>query len=199
MRDGDHDSGHGSDQGSGDSKVSGKQISTSNLEDHRNDTDPANRSIDMETIFSALGDIFTREEFDEEIESVEERFAYLIDKETAALFVAVEKGRYHSEITSLNELADGEFVTVQGTITRIDPMRTFSRKDGTTGRVLSIHISDGIEQVRISFWENREIERIQCGEIESGMMIRIINGKVKINYYGVTINVGNYAVLKVIS
>lgn len=199
MHDGDRYSGSGSDQGSAKPSVSNKNTGEIDQVTLQKDTDSRNSHIDIGTIFSSLEDIYTRDEFDLEIESVQERFANLIDEGTAALFIAVEKGRYHSETTSLDKLEDGGFVTVHGTVTRIDTLRTFSRKDGTTGRVLSIYITDDADQVRISFWENREIERIQSGEITSGMKIKIINGKVKINSYGVTINVGNYAVLKVIT
>lgn len=153
----------------------------------------ANEIIDVDTIYSNLNDLFSEEEFEGEITRVQQEFSELIDRDTAALFIAVEAGRIQPEEVSLRDLADSEHVTVSGKITRIDRMRTFTRKDGTSGRVQSLFVSNGSREVRVSFWENRDIERFQVGEVRIGMTIKVVNGRVKINQYGTTVNVGNYS------
>jgi len=153
---------------------------------------------DIEDIYSKLQDQYSREEFEREILHIQEDFGNLIDKEAAALFLAVEKGSYRSEIKSLDRLEDGEHVTVEGKITRVDPLRTFTRKNGSSGQVVSVYLDDGSANVRISFWESRDIERVLGGDFAGGSQLKVVNGRVKINRYGTTVNVGSYSVVKLI-
>lgn len=152
----------------------------------------ATEIIDVDTIYSNLKDLFSEGEFEDEILRVQREFSELIDRDTAALFIAVEAGRIQPEEVSLRDLADSEQVTISGRITRIDRIRTFTRKDGTSGRVQSLFVSNGSQEVRVSFWENRDIEHLQEGQVKEGMTIKVVNGRVKINQYGTTVNVGNY-------
>jgi len=61
-----------------------------------------------------------------------------------------------------------------------------------------VYVSNGSHEVRVSFWENRDIERLQGGEVVEGMSMKVINGRVKINNYGTTINVGNYTKVEIL-
>ena len=155
-------------------------------------------NIDVETIYSNLQDLYSREEFENELFRIQAEFADLVDREAAALFLAVEKGRFRAEVKPLSALKDGDFVSVEGKITKVDPLRTFTRKDGSTGRVVSVHIHDEKTEVRVSFWETRDIERVLSGEIKEGMILKVVNGRVKVNDFGTTVGAGNYSVVKVV-
>ncbi len=149
--------------------------------------------INIDTIYQNLKDIYTPEEFESSIERVQKEFADLIDREAAALYLAVESGQFKPRERSLSDLHDSEHVTISGRIVRIDPLKTFNRKDGTTGRVVSLFAASHDREVRISFWENRDIELILSGEVTLGKTIKVINGRVKINNYGTTVNIGSYS------
>jgi len=170
---------------------------------------PTSTGHDIDALYSMVQDILSREEFHKEIRRVQKEFADLIDETAAGYVVVAEKGRLEKIKPDTVELADGGHVTVEGQITRLDRLRTFTRKDGSSGRVISLYIlpevEDGegrgkaSEDVRISFWENRDIERVQAGEFREGDRITVINGRVKINNYGTTVNVGKYTEVKSIS
>ena len=152
----------------------------------------AGPSIDVEAIYSNLKDLFTTREFEDELARVRGEFHELIDRETAALFIAVEAGRIEPEEREIKSLRDSDQITISGTISRIDRLRTFTRKAGTSGQVQSLYVTRDDHEVRVSFWEPRDIDWLQSGEVKQGMTIKVINGRVKINNYGTTVNVGNY-------
>jgi hypothetical protein len=155
-------------------------------------TDTGTPVIDIDTIYSNLHDLFDREVFEREIVRVQKEFHDLIDRSTAALFIAVQAGRIEPQERDLHSLRDSDQVTISGSISRIDSLRTFTRKDGTSGQVQSLFVERDGAEVRVSFWEGKEIDRIQIGEIRIGMTVKVINGRVKINNYGTTVNVGNF-------
>ena len=152
----------------------------------------AGPSVDVDTIYSNLKDLFTPGEFEQELDRVQGEFFDLIDRETAALYIAVEAGRNEIEERTLDSLNDADQVTISVTISRIDTLRTFSRKDGTSGQVQSLYVTRDGHEIRVSLWDSRDIDQLQSGDVREGMAIKVINGRVKINNYGTTVNVGNY-------
>ena len=87
---------------------------------------------------------------------------------------------------------------VEERITKVDIFRTFKRRDGTTGRIQSLTFSDEKGETRLSLRESRGIERVPDEEIVVVKRFKIINGRVKINEYGTSVNVGSYSVVKVV-
>jgi len=173
------------------------------LRESRNSaSDPDSReehqSVDVEHVYSMLQDIYSREEFESEIERIQDEFASLLERKTAALFLLAEKGRLQQETHSLSQLADGEFVTVEGKVVAVEKPREFTRRDGSKGKVASVRISGPTGEARVSYWEPADIERVEAGEIKKGMKLRVINGRVKVNNFGTTVNVGSYSTVKVI-
>ncbi len=155
------------------------------------------QAVDVEHVYSLLQDLYSREGFESEIKRVKKEFASLLDSETAALFLLAEKGRLRPETHHLNSLSDGEFVTVEGVVTAVEEPHEFTRRDGSTGRVVSVRISDGSGEARVSFWEPADIRRVESQEVRAGVRLRVINGRVKVNNFGTTVNVGSYSVVKV--
>lgn len=152
---------------------------------------------DHDTLFIRIQDQYSREEFAHEIKNIQHEFYDLIDEETGALCLLSREGRLPKDEITQTDLTDGSQATIQGRITRIDNLRTFKRKDGSSGRVISAYLDNENHSVRISFWENKDIEKVLNGDLKIGDRLSIINGKVKINNYGTTVNVGQYSIVKV--
>ena len=155
--------------------------------------------IEVTNIYSMLKDVYSRNEFQSEIKRVQDDFASLLDRKTAALFLLAENRRLQIGLTPIGSLkSDGELVTVEGKVVHVEQPHEFTRKDGSTGNVVSLILSDSTGEIRVSFWENKDIEKVEAGDIRIGTKLRIINGRVRINSFGKNINVGGYAMVKVI-
>jgi replication factor A1 len=73
-----------------------------------------------------------------------------------------------ADIVKMGELQDKMFgITVRAKVGTVYPMSTFTRKDGSEGRVLSIIAGDETGSARIVFWDDRadEIQDVQVDEV----------------------------------
>jgi len=93
-------------------------------------------------LYAQIKDLKTKKEFNEEINKIQKESDNLLDKDVAALLIVDELGRNKQNICKINDLKTGEDCTVFGTITNIKNTRTFSRKNGSSGRVVNLEISD---------------------------------------------------------
>lgn len=64
--------------------------------------------------------------------------------------------------TPLSELKAGQMCCVQGVVSGIGEVRTFTRKDGTEGRVAEVYLSEGEVRIRLVLWD-------ECAEIVEGL------------------------------
>ena len=62
---------------------------------------------------------------------------------------------YEEKITPIADIVPNESYSVSGYITGLDEIKEFQRKDGVTGRVVNIHISDDTGRIRTSLWDNQ--------------------------------------------
>lgn len=77
------------------------------------------------------------------------------DEETKTLpsYEQLQKERYHEK--TLKELTEGEAnVKVKVRIMDISDITTFARENGSDGRVRSIYVADGTDQLQVSLWDN---------------------------------------------
>jgi ssDNA-binding replication factor A large subunit len=92
-------------------------------------------------------------------------------------------------------------ISIQGKLERVERVRSFVRRNGTTGRVGTIELSDETGTIRIIFWD----EKCSCftqGRFSVGNQVKIINAYSKINtYYGknnIEIHLGKFSRLEYI-
>lgn len=62
---------------------------------------------------------------------------------------------YEEKITPIADIVPNESYSISGYITGLDEIKEFQRKDGVTGRVVNIHISDDTGRIRTSLWDNQ--------------------------------------------
>jgi len=84
----------------------------------------------------------------------------------------------NSQLTfdNLNELESGQAVNTTGMITGKTKVRTFTRKNGSEGRVANFDLYDGTDTMRITMWDD-QTENVDNFDI--GDDIVIINGYTK--------------------
>jgi len=69
--------------------------------------------------------------------------------------------------TPLSELKVGQMCCVEGVVSGIGEMRTFTRKDGTEGRMAEVYLSEGKTRVRVVLWDECAdiVERLDFGDV----------------------------------
>ena len=89
-------------------------------------------------LYGEVQDLLSKAEFEKEIKNRSEEFDDLLDEDTLALLIVDEKGRNKKNQCSIEDLHPGIECTVSGTITNINEMRKFNRKNGSVGRVVNL-------------------------------------------------------------
>ena len=153
----------------------------------------------VDSLYEKIKDIQTKKEFLEEIKNIQNEYDGLFDDETAALLIVDKHGKNQDSITKTNDLEPGMECTIKGTITNIGEVRTFNKKNGSTGSVVNLDISDDAGTCNLVLWHN-DVELVENKTIQKGTTVKIINGYVKSGYNGGNeINVGSWGLLEILS
>lgn len=147
-------------------------------------------------LYELIKDLKSKEEFEEEIKKRSQKCDNLLDEDTIALFIADELGRNKQVISKIADLKpDGDYAIV-GKITNIYDSKNFKRKNGTSGKVINLDLTDDTGICRLVLW-NKDVELIKNKEMEKGTTVKIINGYTKNGYSGLEINLGRWGLLEV--
>lgn len=94
------------------------------------------------------------------------------------------------KIQNLSDLDPGmNDVTVKVTVKKIFPSKNFER-DERQGKVMNFIISEGMEEIRATAW-NEMVDKVE--EIGEGELVRIDGAYVKEGMSGIELHLGNYA------
>jgi len=146
-------------------------------------------------LYNQIKDLKTKKQFNEEIKKLQKEYDTLLDEDTAALLIVDELGRNKQNICTISELKTGEECTVYATIINIKNTRTFSRKNGSSGRVANLEITDDTGSCGLALWD-KDTELAKNKKIQKGTKIKIINGYIKDGFNGVEINIGKWGMLE---
>jgi len=100
-----------------------------------------------------------------------------IEEETVELEDQME-AVFDVEWTSLGELKEGDFVSVQGEVVAARGPRSFRRRDGSRGRVLNITVFDGKAMAILVLWDDLAAS---FGNVNIGEAVSLLHGLVKVN------------------
>jgi replication factor A1 len=146
-------------------------------------------------LYELIKDLKTKEEFEKEIQERYQKHEQLFDKDTVALLLIDELGKNKQVISKIADLKPDSDHAVVGTVTNIHELRTFTRKNGTSGRVVNLDISDDTGICRLVLWD-KDVDQIKNKDIKKGTKIKIINGYTKNGYSGLEINLGRWGLLE---
>jgi replication factor A1 len=115
---------------------------------------------------------------------------YFLD-EVAARIVAVELGvevqgeneTFNGEITVKNLVSGLNDVTITGRVTAIYPVQTFSRNDGTRGKVARLVLADETGDLRLVLWDDKT-SLAETGEIKQGQILKVLHAYVRESFNG---------------
>ena len=85
-------------------------------------------------------------------------------------------------------------VNVAGRVANIGTMREFNRRDGGTGRVVSVLLEDETGTVRLSLWDD-DVKMVD--DMEPGTIIAVENGYTRLSLGDVGLNVGQNGTLQI--
>jgi len=96
----------------------------------------------------------------------------------------------------LNLLESGLECTVFGKVTNINESRNFKRKNGSSGKVVNLELTDETGTCNLVLW-NKDVELIKNKTIQKDTNVKVINGYVKNGFNGgLEINVGRWGLLE---
>ena len=148
--------------------------------------------MDVDSLYSLISDLITRERFQEEIKRRMKKYGGLLDETAVAYLIVDELGRNIGNKMKIRDLYDGINVTVEAKIERVGEEER--KKDGRY-RILRIDISDETGECQLVLW-NEEIDKLK-ENLKKGKKIKIINGYVKENIYGLQISLGRWGIIVV--
>jgi len=147
-------------------------------------------------LYELIKDLKTKKEFEEEIKKRFQECEELFDEDTIALFIIDELGRNKQVIKKIADIQPDSDCTVVGKVTNIYESKNFKRKNGTTGKVINLDISDDTGTCRLVLW-NKDVEQVKNKDIKKGTTVKIINGYTKNGYSGLEINLGRWGLLEI--
>lgn len=147
-------------------------------------------------LYELIKDLKTKNEFEEEIKKRQKEYDDLLDENTIALLIADELGRNKQTINKITDLKPGIECTVFGKVTDISESRNFKRKNGSSGTVINLELTDDTGTCNLVLW-NKDVELIKNKTIQKDTNVKVINGYVKNGFNGgLEINVGKWGLLE---
>ena len=149
-----------------------------------------------EQLYQEIKDIKSKQEFEKEIDKIQEEYDGLLDEDTVALLIVDKLGRNKQNISKINELEPGMECTIFGRITNIAKSRNFNRKNGSTGQVINLELTDDTGACGLALWD-RDVELVKKKKIQKETNVKIINGYIKDGFNGIEINVGRWGLIEI--
>lgn len=99
-----------------------------------------------------------------------------------------------SETDSIGDLSLGQSdITLVGRVLAVEPVRTFSRDDGSEGRVSNLVLGDETGRVRVTMWD----EQADCVEdVSEGASVEIVDGYVRERDGTLEVHVGSHGAIE---
>jgi len=150
----------------------------------------------IDQLYEKISDIQTKKEFISDIKNIQKQYDDLLDEYTAGLIIVDKLGRNKDSITKIKDLEPGMECTIEGKITNIGETHVFNKKNGLTGQVINLDITDETDTCKLVLW-HKDVELVKNKKITVGSTVKIINGYVKQNQNGKEINVGRWGIIEI--
>lgn len=148
-------------------------------------------------LYEHIKDLKTFDEFKEEITQRKSMYDDLFDEETLALLIIDELGRNTQSYSTIADLHPGVENTVVGIVTHIGKPRRFQRRNGSTGSVVNLMLTDETGTIPLVLWGD-DVNLITDEKIKQNTKLKIINGYTKKGYQGTEITVGRWSTIEII-
>ena len=144
--------------------------------------------MSVDYYYSLVSDLISEERFKKEIDDKREKYGDLLDDDALAYLIVDELGRNLGNKMKIADLYDSINATIEAKIEQIGEVRVVKNH-----RILKMVISDDTGKCQFVLW-NDEIDKAK-EQLKEGKKIKIINGYVRENMYGLQVSLGKWGVL----
>jgi len=146
--------------------------------------------------YDKVQDLLSPEAYDARIEAVIAEWGGLLDRDAAAMVVVDRLGRSVASFLRIADLGEGMEANLRATVVAVSPIRTFTRQDGTSGRVLNLELRDESGSCRFALWDD-DVGLVERGKIAVGSTVRALDCYVKRTNFGLDVSRGKFGALLV--
>lgn len=125
-----------------------------------------------------------------------EEWGGLLDRDAAEMIVAERLGGQVASFARIADLEEGMEANLRATVTGISPVRTFTRQDGTSGRVVNLDLRDESGFCRFVLWDD-DVGIVERGKVAVGSTVRALDCYVKRTSFGLDVVRGKFGALLV--
>ena len=146
--------------------------------------------------YEKVRDLLDPEAFDAQVEDVIREWGGLLDRDAAAMVVVERLGGHVASFARIADLEEGMEANLRATVTGISPVRTFTRQDGTGGRVVNLELRDESGFCRFALWDD-DVGLVERGKVTVGATVRALDCYVKRTNFGLDVVRGKFGALVV--
>ena len=145
-------------------------------------------------LYAKVEDVLSREAFDAQVEAVIAEWGGLLDRDVAGMVVVERLGRSVASFARIADLEEGMEANLRATIVNVSPVRTFTRQDGTGGRVVNLELRDESGFCRFALWDD-DVGLVERGKAAVGATVRALDCYVKRTNFGLDVSRGKFGAL----
>ncbi len=144
--------------------------------------------------YAKVKDRVSPEEFDARVRSAVAEWGGLLDQDAAAMVVVERLGGSVAVFQPIKDLEEGAEANLRATVVGLSPVRTFTRQDGTAGRVVNLELRDDTGFCRMPLWDE-DVALVEKGRVAVGKTVRAIDCFVKRTNFGLEVGKGKFGAL----
>jgi len=134
--------------------------------------------------------------YEAQVEAVIQEWGGLLDRDAAEMIVVERLGGSVASFARIADLEEGVEANIRGTVTGITPVRSFTRQDGTAGRVVNLELRDESGFCRFVLWDD-DVGMVERGKVIIGSTVRALDCYVKRTNFGLDVVRGKFGALVV--
>ncbi len=146
--------------------------------------------------YEKVKDLIAAEVFDVQVDAAIEEWGGLLDRDVAAMVVVERLGRSVATFARIADLEEGMEANLRATVVGISPVRTFTRQDGSTGRVANLELRDESGFCRFALWDE-DVGLVERGKIAVASTVRALDCYVKRTSFGLDVSRGKFGAIVV--
>ncbi len=146
--------------------------------------------------YEKVQDLVTPEAFDARVDAAIAEWGGLLDRDTASMVVVERLGRSVASFARIADLEEGMEANLRATVVGISPVRTFTRQDGSPGRVANLELRDESGFCRFALWDD-DVGLVDRGKVAVGATVRALDCYVKRTNFGLDVSRGKFGAVVV--
>jgi replication factor A1 len=146
--------------------------------------------------YEKVKDLVSEDAFERSIDEAIVEWGGLLDRDAASMLVVERLGRSVASIARIADLEEGMEVSLRAEVVSVSPLREFSRKDGSRGRVVNLDLRDDSGACRFVLWDD-DVELVERGKIAPGTRVRALDCFVRRTNFGLEVSRGKFGALLV--